>query len=285
MKSVVRKILEQIGRLLRIDLVSVVRKTSSNLIIFLYKSTGVNLLHISLQQMGIHKGTGFKQSGEQFLLETIVKPHISKDDVLVDVGANIGNYSEHLLRLFPDNRTIAYEPNPSAFKILKQNIKIESYQLGCGKSVDERNLFFAANNPLSTQASFSSTDFHTTAQLTSVSVACVRLDNHLASIDATPIGILKIDAEGHDFEVLQGLEKLISQCKFIQFEFNEYHILTRTFIKDFHELLSPTHDLFRLDSQTLHDLRKYHPYNEIFRYQNIVAVRKDISKFIIKYIQ
>jgi len=57
----------------------------------------------------------------------------------------------------------------------------------------------------------------------------------------------------------------------IQFEFNELNVLSRVFLKDFYDLL-PGYSLYRMDTDRLHPLGDYSPINEIFRYQNILAI-------------
>ena len=61
----------------------------------------------------------------------------------------------------------------------------------------------------------------------------------------------------------------------MQFEFNEMNVISRVFLKDFYDLLGDEWDFFRLDTRKLIYLgRRYDSANEIFKFQNIVAIRK-----------
>lgn len=254
-----------------------IRKMSGQLIVSIYRLTGVNLLHIALKELGIHKGIAFEESGELFLVTKILVHQIEPGETLIDVGANIGGYSKVLKHYFGENRIVSFEPNPSAFSELQKIDGIEAVQSGCGNKNTQRALHFAENSVASTHASFTGDQSVYTQNTEQIEVNCARLDDEIDRLHLQPIGFIKIDTEGHDHEVIEGIGDKIQDIKFIQFEFNEFHIHTRTFIRDFHNVLSSTHDLFRLDTYCLHDLRIYHPHHEIFRYQNIIAIRKDLT--------
>lgn len=277
MKSLIVKIFHSAGKVLGINLVSQIREAAGSLIVVIYKATGAPLYRNALQQKGILRGTQFDRSGEKFLIEQIVLKHLNENESIIDVGANKGEYAKLLRNYFPANRIICFEPNPSAFEELRTNAQIEAVCKACGNINEQRILYFESGRNADTQASFSGKENIAKEKLDQVNVSCVRLEDEINQLKTEPIGFLKIDAEGHDFEVIQGLGQKIGDVKFIQFEFNEFHINTRTFIRDFHQLLSSTHDLFRIDRDGLHDLRVYHHQFEIFKYQNIVAVRKEIT--------
>lgn len=285
MKTLVRKALQSIGKALGINIVGNIRRFSGKLIELIYKSTGVSVMHPALNQLGILKGTTFDKSGEQFLIQEVILNHIQPHETIIDVGANTGSYTRQLISYFPNNRIISFEPNPSAFELLVEITGTEAYQKACGRKNEERRLYFESNKKASSHASFSGEEFITEKTMDYVTVKCVRLEDEMNRLKAEPVGFLKVDAEGHDFEVLEGLGDKLQKIKFIQFEFNEFHVFSRTFIRDFHTLLSPSHDLFRIDTGRLHDLRVYNPYQEIFRYQNLVAIHKTITPEVSRHIK
>ena len=95
------------------------------------------------------------------------------------------------------------------------------------------------------------------------------------------IHLLKIDAEGNDFLVLKGGERLIhnKRIDFIQFEFNDINVFARVFFRDFVEFLN-LYNLYRMLPNGLIKLNEYDSkLCEIFAYQNIVAVRKEIDSY------
>jgi hypothetical protein len=92
------------------------------------------------------------------------------------------------------------------------------------------------------------------------------------------IDLLKIDTEGCELQVLKGAQEMLSggYIKVIQFEFGECNVFSRVFLRDFYEVLAGFR-LFRLDSERLVPLPAYEPTNEIFRFQNIIAINKSVS--------
>jgi FkbM family methyltransferase len=256
----------------------------SALIVFLYKSSDADIFGIGLQKYGIGKARNFEISGEKYIIEKILLPNLSEDDLIMDIGANTGEYSNELLKYFPKREILSIEPNPVAYDILKKITGIKAYNLACGKKDGERTLYVSSERQTDSHASLSRNTYYNVDNLVSYKIKCVRVDNFLADQKReNKIGFIKVDAEGHDFEVLEGMGALLSDIKFIQFEFNEKHVYTRTFIMDFYNLLSATHYLFRIDNGFLHDLNEYHPYLEIFRYQNLLAISKRIELDYTKY--
>ena len=76
-------------------------------------------------------------------------------------------------------------------------------------------------------------------------------------------------------KVLEGARELIlgKMINIIAFEFNEMNVISRVFLKDFFNIL-PEYNFFRLLQDGYISL-SYSSLNEIFAYQNIIAVRKD----------
>jgi len=62
----------------------------------------------------------------------------------------------------------------------------------------------------------------------------------------------------------------------IQFEFNEMNIISRVFLKDYYELL-PQYNFYRISSKYLIPMPIYKTENEIFKFQNILAINKSIE--------
>jgi FkbM family methyltransferase len=130
-------------------------------------------------------------------------------DWVIDVGANVGHYTCHMARCVgPAGRVIAFEPIPETFALLTGNVRAAG----------------AWNVTLFNVAASSSTGV---SCMTIPSYQHTRLRNyyqaHIAStgeyqvlrvpLDALPIPqavrLVKIDAEGHDLEVLKGMESLL----------------------------------------------------------------------------
>jgi len=251
-------------------------KRAEKLVIIIQKTTDVNILKIALNRYGILVNANVNESGESFIMEKLIAPLLDPEECIIDVGANKGDYIDLARKHLPVNPIIAIEPNPKFEDLLKSRQGVEVLINACGNKREMVLLHVPENPAHSSKASL--TDFQQNDIIFKpIEVECIRLCDVISERKSESPGLVKIDVEGHDLAVIQGLSPYIAETKFIQFEFNELQVFTRTFLKDYHDLLSPTHDIFRLDKNRLHNLNTYHPLMEIFRMQNILAVRKDLA--------
>ena len=150
----------------------------------------------------------FGDSEAEFeMLGTLLEP----GDWVVDVGANVGHYTKRFSDLVgPTGRVIAFEPVPETFALLAANVELFEHQ-------NVTLLNFAASNTTSVvglripQFNSGLRNFYqaTVSQETGdVQVLTVPLDSLGLS---HRINLVKIDAEGHDAEVLQGMEGILTR--------------------------------------------------------------------------
>jgi FkbM family methyltransferase len=80
------------------------------------------------------------------------------------------------------------------------------------------------------------------------------------------VDLLKIDTEGTEIEVLRGAARMIGQraVGIIQFEFGYGDVATRTFLRDFYDILEQSHTLHRIAPRGLLALGEYDLALEVF---------------------
>jgi len=130
-------------------------------------------------------------------------------DVFIDVGANVGLYSKLLSRLqtfHPTLRIVAFEPHPATFQRLKENLSTTAAQVHCValSGSTTRLQFFEG----SASAVFSAEPSPFSLRNRVVWIETKRLDE--MPLPDGPI-VLKIDVEGHEFEVLRGAASLFER--------------------------------------------------------------------------
>jgi FkbM family methyltransferase len=235
------------------------------------------LYHCSLRGQGILNYESSELSGEAKFIETYLKG--KHRCVVFDVGANIGKYSSEILRVNPTAVIHAFEPHPKTFKTLIANIRHSDF-VPNNYAVDQENgtlsLFDYLDGDGSTHASLYKDVIETIHQRKSVEhkVDVITLSSYVKGRSIDSIELLKIDTEGNELNVIRGILEYVQQGRIraIHFEFNEMNVSSRTYFKDFWELM-PNYAFYRLLPDGLVPIENYSPlFCEIFAYQNIVAI-------------
>ena len=89
------------------------------------------------------------------------------------------------------------------------------------------------------------------------------------------IDLLKIDVEGHEYDVLRGAEKLLAarQIGIVQFEFGGCNLDTRTSFRDFYSLMTEYgFCLYVISKYGLQRIEKYREIYEQYGTTNFAAV-------------
>lgn len=131
---------------------------------------------------------------------------LRQSDLFVDIGANIGSYSV-LIANEVGCRVKSFEPNPTTFRALVENIKLndlfsvcETHQKGVG--ADSGNIGFTDGLD---------TVNHVEFKAGAIEVPIVALDDLDWTFDGSIY--MKIDVEGFESFVIDGGEKLFSSGK------------------------------------------------------------------------
>ena len=237
------------------------------------------LFDCSLRGLGILNYESNALSGEATFLSQYLK---GKNRCIVfDVGANVGKYSSEILTINPATVVYAFEPHPKTFLQLTANINSPNFlanNCAVGHEQGFLTLYDYADRDGSSHASLYKDVIETIHKAKSVEhkVEVIALHAFVKRNSIDAIDLLKIDTEGNELNVLKGLSEYLrnGRVKAIHFEFNEMNVSSRTYFRDFWDLL-PNFLFFRLLPKGLTPITNYVPVScEIFAYQNIVAILK-----------
>ena len=124
----------------------------------------------------------------------------------VDVGANIGRYTEALLSLTPD--VISIEPNPRFARRLKAQFpRSKVIPVAVSDSPGRQTLRIPVDPFYSGMATIENTNQLMQLEVDSVEVEVATLD----SLNLANVGFFKIDVEGHESAVIRGAARCISE--------------------------------------------------------------------------
>jgi FkbM family methyltransferase len=250
----------------------------------LYQSQ-VDLLTLAYKQIGVLNFGNTNTTGEFFALNYIAKKYITKTNcVLFDVGANGGHYSKLLREIFPEAIIYAFEPLPRNYSLLKNNLAdhdVHTIHSGLGSTSTKLIMYSSSEDETGELATFykhALLDLYKAENILEFEVDIKTLDDFCELHNIHFIDFCKIDVEGHELEVLQGAREMIlgNRINIIQFEFNEINVISRVFLRDFYQILAD-YNLYRIKKDFLIPMFDYDSKNEIFKYQNILAIRKAID--------
>lgn len=248
------------------------------------------LKNISFQGLNF-RNTDIEKNGELFFLKKLNSFYSSAgvSPVLFDVGANVGNYAKHLFQTFGQNSSIySFEPFSHPFielELKKDTIPVlRTFKIGFSDKNQLLNIF--TNKEFSEVGGLYNRDFSKFNIFLNEAEECsfVTLDGFCKENSVGQIHLLKIDVEGHELFVLKGASGMLGNgsIDFIQFEFGTGNYLSKTYMFDFFELLSPNFRIFKLLGNGFREMKEYNTDMEIHILSNYIAVRKDISPGFLK---
>ena len=173
-------------------------------------SSKLNKLYYARFSRIYYYSTGISTRINHLLEEYLIKniSNIHKEDIIVDIGANIGEFSLGVSKVLNNYNLICIEPDPTEFDVLKKNLKglkkVKLYNYALSKK-NSQMIFYLNNN-----SGDSSLD---NKSKNKINVKTKTLDHLLK--DEKSIGLIKLEAEGHEPEVLEGSLETLKKTKYI----------------------------------------------------------------------
>lgn len=189
----------------------------------LYKSS----IRLTLREGGVFSVSDFMSLyiyTEIFVDKSYDYPDLGiNDPLIIDIGANTGLFTLRMKELYPNATLLCYEPFPSNFEQLSQNIRLselENIQLinkGVGGSSRLEKLYINKNN----------LGGHSLFELEARSNEFVKINIQgigelIKSLSQKRINLIKMDCEGAEYEIIKSLDAgLASEIEIILFESTE----------------------------------------------------------------
>jgi FkbM family methyltransferase len=209
----------------------------------------------------------------------ILKKLIKNPNLIIDIGANVGNYSSEILNLYPTTEIHLFEPSKKNFEIL--NSKFTS------------NHVFINNNALSNKKGtgqlFTDKEGSGMASLgkrrldhfdidykESEQVNILTFEEYWRNtLNQRKIDVVKIDVEGFELDVLIGFGLALNDVKIVQFEFGGCNLDTKTTFQDFWYFFKENgFCVNRITPFGLQSLEKYYEIDEYYLTTNYICIKK-----------
>lgn len=200
---------------------------------------------------------------------------------VLDVGANVGLWTEAAIRAMPGINVHAFEPSPvaSAQFAARNAAHLDSGQavlhnLALGAKKGSFNLHFDSEGSGLASLHKRRLDHFGIQMSNFLEVQVNTLDDWVKTVNLRPVIALKVDVEGAEFDVLKGAQDTLKIVSVVQFEFGGTMIDARVFFQDFWYLLNPLgFRIFRLTPFGPQLIPRYSELEETFAFTNYVAVR------------
>jgi FkbM family methyltransferase len=218
-----------------------------------------------------------RTNGEYWLLEQALQASTAPQ-VLLDIGANRGNWTAEALRLVQPEASIhihAFEPSLATRSMLAARfvqsgaVTVQAYALADAQG---EAIFYTREDGAGTNSLSPSSGPN--AELTRVTT----IDGFLQESGIATVSMVKIDTEGFDFLVLRGAQKTLhdGHMGVIQFEYNWRWLLNHACLRDVFELISnKPYRLGKLVGSDLELFDGWHAELDRFFETNYVLIRKD----------
>lgn len=235
--------------------------------------------------MNIGGGSYTYDSGEENVLRYVkdIVASGNNTSVLFDVGANVGEYTKMLLKYFPDASIHSFEPARETYRILSKNICENNVLLnnfGLSDKVTQETLYYDAEGSGMASLYERQLDWKGMELSKSETVQLLTLDNYCEDHGIDSIDLLKMDVEGNEYKVLQGGSRMLSErrIKSIQMEFGGCNIDSRTYFRDFWNLLHKDYLFYRIVSDGMQPINEYRETLEIFTCTNFIIILNEIAE-------
>lgn len=223
------------------------------------------------------------QNGEVLVQEVVIKHSCDHGLVVIDCGANEGQWVTQFLGRLPEcglrEAVNIYCFEPSLYtmgklkntlcNISKTAVSIMPEKLALSDRIGN-GILKVVHDGAGTNSLIGMPGTYTQTENVNVTT----LDHYAEEADLSHIVFLKIDAEGHDADVIAGAKQLLSRLdiEVVQFEYNARWIYGHHFLRDIFELLNGFgYQIGKITPRGIQFYPEYHHELETFIEANFIA--------------
>jgi FkbM family methyltransferase len=147
---------------------------------------------------------------------------LNNDAVILDIGANVGLMTLQFARMVPRGKVYSFEPTHYALERLKKNLSLNP---GLASNVEVINSFVSERsdtNPgivaysswkVNGERSADDHPVHLGTPKAAEGVPSVSLNDFVEKLNISKIDFIKIDTDGHEYEVFKGAARAIAKFR------------------------------------------------------------------------
>jgi FkbM family methyltransferase len=233
----------------------------------------------SLNRLYENRNHDIYSNGEVNVLNKIAKTNPS---VIIDGGANVGDYSIIVNQIMPDCKIYAFEPVEATFQQFLSNIKDLQNIVPIKKGLFKENCELEINLFDSNEHSSLYSIDGITNKFGSQTIGLVRGDDFIKENNIVSIDFLKLDVEGAEYDALLGFENAFKEgiIKLVQFEYGFINISTKILLIDYYTFFEAHGYILGKVFPKNVEFRNYNVKHEDFIGPNFIAVKKTETELI-----
>jgi len=181
----------------------------------------------------------------------VITSHLNEGDVFIDIGANTGLLSKKIYDTTKLNKIYLIEPVPYLVKECKRKFEnyenVEIHQLAFSNQTKEETMYVSHWNLGYNKIFKEGMEIHSHDKLVLQSTT---FSQWVSTNKIDKINFIKIDAEGHDIEIIEGMFDWLNSIKdkpYILFEGNWYFNKEQDLIKKMKSIYDYEFEVFGRD--------------------------------------
>lgn len=248
-----------------------------------------------IEARGEPRSNSIETNGEKYVQSAVIAATADEPAlVILDIGANQGDWTRPLLAALPDGRLVKgglrlhlFEPVPETRARLidaLSNVRggnlavVEAYALSDRAGTSQMAVMSetGGTNTLALDDAIR----HEAVRM--IEVELQTLANFCQRHCIDHIHLVKCDAEGHDLRVMRGARPLLAaeRIDVLQFEYNHRWVHSRAFLKDVFDLIKGLpYALGRIRSNSIEIFEAWHPEMERFFEANYLLVHRRAQRW------
>jgi len=221
----------------------------------------------------------FDQNGERILLKKLSTLNFT---TVFDVGGNVGQYSVMLRKYFPDAEIHIFEIIQDNIHHIENKMKGQSHVFinNFGLSNENDSVKVKCYGEGSEVSSIY--DYPHKGESNWIDCPVKKGDSYVSEKSIKTIDYLKIDTEGNEPLVLEGLYENLKNgnIRVIQFEYGRVNIITKYLLRDFYQFFSDLGYVVGKLYPKKVEFKNYELDDENFFGPNFIAVKKNETEII-----
>ena len=164
------------------------------------------------------------------------------DPVVLDIGANVGAWTQLFLSAIPGAKVFLFEPSPQCWPEIEKRgfVTAELIRSAVGEQAAKAKLHVSSDFDHTASLHSRKDSYFRENNYREIEIDVTSVDDFLEARKIDWVDFVKMDIEGHELFALHGARRALESRKIgaFAFEFGTANVNSRTFFRDFWQILT-----------------------------------------------